>query len=70
MTIFVVWATSYQTQYAPHTEASCAKAAYVRPAGANESFFEAAGRLNGTATTGVKMCKSFVQEWQYGVAIS
>ncbi|KAH3913170.1 hypothetical protein HBI56_086840 [Parastagonospora nodorum] len=70
ITIYVSWATSYQTQYVPHIETSCAKAAYIRPAGANESFFEAAGRLNGTATTGGNMCKSFVQEWQYGVAIS
>jgi hypothetical protein len=69
MTVQISRATSYQTSYAPHSKAACAGAAYSwhRPAGANESFFEAAGRLNATATTPIDMCRSFVEEWQYGV---
>jgi hypothetical protein len=69
MTVQVSRATGYQTGYAPHSKASCAGAAYSwhRPAGANESFFEAAGRLNSTPATPVDICRSFVEEWQYGV---
>ena len=71
-TIYLARATHYQTGYAPHSKGACAGAAYTwhRPAGANESFFEAAGRLNATVATPVDMCRSFAEEWQYGVALS
>jgi hypothetical protein len=69
MTVQISRATHYQTGYVPHSKSYCADAAYSwhRPAGANESFFEAAARLNATVTTPVNMCKSFVEEWQYGI---
>jgi hypothetical protein len=65
-------ATHYQTGSVPHSKASCSGAAYSwhRPPGANESFYETAGRLNTTTATPVDMCKSFVEEWQYGIAVS
>jgi len=72
-TIYLSRATHYQTGYAPHSISACNKgAAYTwhRPAGANESFFEAAGRLNSTVASPKKMCTSFVKEWQYGIALS
>lgn len=71
-TIYVAWATSYQMKYVPHSKALCASAAHSwhRPPGANESFFEAAGRLNATVATPASMCRSFVEEMQYGTAIS
>jgi hypothetical protein len=69
---YMSWTTHYQTGHVPHSKASCKRAAYSwhRPSGGNESFFETAGRLNATVATPVDMCKSFVEEWQYGVAIS
>jgi hypothetical protein len=72
ITVYISLATHYQTGYAPHSKKSCNGAAYdwYKPPGANESFFQAAARLNGTVTTPVRMCRSFVEEWQYGVALS
>jgi hypothetical protein len=69
MAVQISRATGYQTGYVPHSKASCVGAAYSwhRPAGANESFFEAAGRLNSTVATPIAMCRSFVEEWQYGI---
>jgi hypothetical protein len=69
MTVQISRATHYQTGYVPHSKSSCSDAAYSwhRPAGTNESFFEAAARLNATVTTPVNMCRSFVEEWQYGI---
>ncbi|KAH8725845.1 hypothetical protein GQ44DRAFT_615225 [Phaeosphaeriaceae sp. PMI808] len=71
-TVSLSKATHYQTSYAPHSKASCASAAYnwQKPAGVNESFFQAAARLNSTAATPVNMCRTFVEEWQYGIALS
>ncbi|KAF2825984.1 hypothetical protein CC86DRAFT_37335 [Ophiobolus disseminans] len=70
--IYLSRATHYQTSYAPHSKGACAEAAYTwhRPAGVNESFFEAASRLNATVTTAPHMCRSFAEEWQFGVALS
>jgi hypothetical protein len=73
ITIYLSRATHYQTAYAPHSIDACNKgAAYTwhRPPGANESFFEAAGRLNGTVVSPEKMCRTFVSEWQYGITLS
>lgn len=75
MTVYLARATHFQTGFSPHSKGACngfAGAAYTwhRPAGANESFFEAAGRLNSTVATPVKMCRSFVEEWQYGVTLT
>jgi hypothetical protein len=72
-TVYLARATHYQMGYAPHSKGACnAGAAYTwhRPPGANESFFEAAGRLNATVATPVSMCRSFAEEWQYGVALT
>jgi hypothetical protein len=72
MTLYIVRATLYQGGYVPHSKASCADATFSRhrPPDANESFFEAAGRLDATFATPIDMCKSFVTEWHYGLAIS
>lgn len=67
-------ATALQTKYSPHDVDRCKGSPgthnWQRPPGANESFFDAAARLNATSTDSFHMCKSFVQEWQYGIAIS
>jgi hypothetical protein len=70
--VYLAKATHYQTPLIPHSKGSCNNAAYdwAKPPGANESYFEAVARLNGTVTTPVNMCKSFVREWQYGVSVS
>jgi hypothetical protein len=68
--------TSYQTSYNPRNKNECDLDVnpdiydFGRPPGMNESFFQAAARLNGTVTTPEKMCETFVVEWQYGVALS
>lgn len=70
---FIVITTHYQTGYTPHSISHCKGSGahdFQLPPGANESFFDAAARLNATVTTPFKMCKSFVVEWQYGIAIS
>ncbi|KAF2031147.1 hypothetical protein EK21DRAFT_63917 [Setomelanomma holmii] len=72
ITVYLARATNYQTAYVPHSQASCDGAAYDwhRPAGANESFFQVAARLNATVSTPTKMCRTFVEEWQYGITLS
>ncbi|KAF1999891.1 hypothetical protein P154DRAFT_535133 [Amniculicola lignicola CBS 123094] len=65
--------TSYQTPWVPHSIDACRNGGahdWQRPDGANESFFDAAARLNATRTSSFKMCQSFVEEWQYGIALS
>lgn len=76
ITVYISMATHYQTSYVPRNEKACNPDQnpgfydMQRPAGLNESFFEAAARLNGTVTTPKGMCETFVEEWQYGLAIS
>jgi hypothetical protein len=71
-TVYLSMATYYQTGYTFHDKDSCSFDAvqhFQRPPAMNESFWSAAGRLNGTATTSETMCREFVEEWQYGVAL-
>lgn len=71
--IFISIATHHQTGHVPHDIKHCKGSgahSFQLPPGANESFFEAAARLNATATNPFHMCKSFVQEWRYGIVIS
>ncbi|CAO2655360.1 Nn.00g104240.m01.CDS01 [Neocucurbitaria sp. VM-36] len=76
ITAYLSKATHYQASYIPQKIGSCNPDKnpnfhdMLRPAGANESFFEAAARLNSTASTPREMCESFREEWQYGIAIS
>ena len=76
VTVYISIVTHHQTSYVPHDLYVCdpgSNPAFFdlqRPAGANESFFMAAARLNGTVTTPKNMCETFVKEWQYGLAIS
>lgn len=76
ITVYLSIATHYQNGYRPPGESACDPHRndnfhdMQRPAQANESFFEAAARLNATVTTPQKMCESFFHEWQYGVALS
>ena len=72
VTGYMAQATHYQTGYSPHDKGICYHSPNFhdigRPAGANESIFEITARLNATAATPQDMCKTFVKEWQYGVA--
>ncbi|KAJ4362501.1 hypothetical protein N0V83_010595 [Neocucurbitaria cava] len=76
ITRYMSLATHYQHSYSFQNKRHCNPDQnpnfydWLRPAGANESFFEAAARLNATVSTPTKMCEDFVEEWQYGVAIS
>ncbi|PVI05325.1 hypothetical protein DM02DRAFT_96424 [Periconia macrospinosa] len=73
ITAFISSATHVQTSYAPHRVSDCQGSAAFelhRPLGANESFFEAAARLNATVTDPFSMCKSYTVEWQYGLSVS
>ncbi|KAF2635255.1 hypothetical protein P280DRAFT_523345 [Massarina eburnea CBS 473.64] len=66
-------ATHAQTGYSPHRVSQCiwpGAHELQRPPGSNESFFDAAARLNATTTDSFKMCKTFAHEFQYGVAVS
>ncbi|KAF2650870.1 hypothetical protein K491DRAFT_720328 [Lophiostoma macrostomum CBS 122681] len=59
----------FQSIYSPHIEGHCKNAHnWQRPTGANESFFEAAARLN--YGDPVNVCKTYVQEWRWGIAVS
>ena len=74
ITVYLSMATHYQTGYTPHNKHSCSPGPdsalhnLQRPSTSNESFFETAARLN--ATTPERLCDSFYEEWQYGVALS
>jgi hypothetical protein len=71
-TVYLSIATHYQTGYTYRDKDQCSIDAvqhFQRPLGTNESFWSAAARLNSTVTTPVNMCKDFVVEWQYGVAL-
>jgi hypothetical protein len=71
ITVYIAIATHLQTAYTPHHKSHCGDAhSWQRPSNATESFFEAAARLNATATSPEHMCVTFVEEWQYGVSIS
>ncbi|KAF2688305.1 hypothetical protein K458DRAFT_146335 [Lentithecium fluviatile CBS 122367] len=70
---YIAFATHLLAAYSPTSIKSCRGTGahdFQLPPGANESFFDAAARLNASATDSFHMCKSFVQEWQYGVALS
>jgi hypothetical protein len=70
---YIAYATHLLAGYSPTGIDSCRGSGaheFQLPHGANESFFDAAARLNGTATDAFQMCASFVIEWKYGVAIS
>ncbi|KAF2188957.1 hypothetical protein K469DRAFT_564483, partial [Zopfia rhizophila CBS 207.26] len=65
--------TNLQTGYAPHSRDKCAGSGphyWQLTPGTNESFFEASARLNATKTSAGRMCKSYVEEWKYGVTLS
>jgi len=73
ITVFLATATNYQVGYIPLNPKACHDKAGLelqRPIGTNESFFAAAGRLNGTTATSTAMCLEFVEEAQYGVALT
>ncbi|KAG9383541.1 hypothetical protein A1F94_005452 [Pyrenophora tritici-repentis] len=73
LAVFVSMATHYQSAYSPRNNSDCHNPEFPgmqRPPGTNESFFEAAARLNATVSTPTNMCLSFVKEWQYGVTLS
>lgn len=73
LTVYLSRATVHQSGYAPPEMRLCHDMSVFhnqRPLGTNESFFAAAARLNETTTTPIKMCESFVREWQYGVTLS
>ncbi|KAF2264753.1 hypothetical protein CC78DRAFT_543800 [Lojkania enalia] len=65
--------THLQSKYSPDDMDSCTSTGsheWQLPPGHNESFFEASARLNATSTTPAAMCKSYVEEWQYGIVLS
>jgi hypothetical protein len=65
-------ATHYKTGFSPHRKADCRSIRYLpRPAGVNETFFEAATRLDGkTKWEAEYLCMDFVEQWRYGIALS
>jgi hypothetical protein len=70
-TVYLSMATHYQTGYAFHSKGRCSLGAVEqRSLALNESFWFAAARLNETVTSPITICREFVEEWQYGVAIS
>lgn len=69
---YIATATHYQFGFVPLSQKTCATAAYEwhKPNGANETFFQAAARLNATVASPVQMCKDFVQESYFGLVNS
>jgi hypothetical protein len=73
ITVFLSKATHYHFGYKPLTPETCSDPVGLelqRPAGTNESFFAAAGRLNLTMASSTAMCLEFLKEAQYAVALS
>ncbi|KAL1797885.1 hypothetical protein ACET3X_004491 [Alternaria dauci] len=73
ITVFISKAVHYQIGYTPHNLKACHDPVGLesqRPPGTNESFFAAAGRLNGTVASPTKMCVEFVKEMQLGITCS
>ncbi|KAH7370966.1 hypothetical protein BKA66DRAFT_191732 [Pyrenochaeta sp. MPI-SDFR-AT-0127] len=74
--VLLIMATSYQTGYSPHSKRACDPVRNAdfrnmhRPLGTDESLFEAMARLDSLLTTPKRMCETFVEEWQYGIALS
>ncbi|KAH7552218.1 hypothetical protein BM1_09080 [Bipolaris maydis] len=72
ITVYIARVVDYQNGYVPTEKSACNDMSTFynqRPPGTNESFFAAAARLNATATTPTKLCKSFVEERQYGISV-
>jgi hypothetical protein len=60
-----------QTTHQPHTFKACkfgGAETWGVPNG-TESFFTVAGRLNHTVSSAERMCRDYVQEWQYSISI-
>ncbi|KAF2202578.1 hypothetical protein GQ43DRAFT_470795 [Delitschia confertaspora ATCC 74209] len=55
----------------PHSTGACKNggAEKWQVSNGTKSFFTLAGELNSTKATPFKMCKSYVEEWQYGLSI-
>jgi len=73
--VMIAMITNNLTPIVPHSIGACRKGGaenWQRPTEGNMtlSFFSLAAELNATKTTPFKMCKSYVQEWQYGVSIT
>ncbi|OCK79624.1 hypothetical protein K432DRAFT_417213 [Lepidopterella palustris CBS 459.81] len=65
-------ATHLQSAYSPHTYSACRNGGaetWQVPNG-TQSFFTLAGQLNATKTTPETMCRDYVEEWKYGVAMA
>ncbi|KAF2806448.1 uncharacterized protein BDZ99DRAFT_573960 [Mytilinidion resinicola] len=64
-------ALNSQTKHSPHTFGTCkwgGAETWQVPNG-TESFFTVAGRLNSTVASSERMCRDYVQEWKYSMAI-
>ncbi|ORY19569.1 hypothetical protein BCR34DRAFT_134628 [Clohesyomyces aquaticus] len=76
ITVMLAIATHFQTGYVPHSFDGCRgnkSHEFQLPPNTNESFFEIAARLNSTSirkTSPFAMCKSYVEEWQYGLSVT
>ncbi|KAF2468786.1 uncharacterized protein BDR25DRAFT_52970 [Lindgomyces ingoldianus] len=73
VTVMLSIVTRYQAGYAPHDVNRCRGSGshyWQLPPNTTESFFEISARLNATKTSPFQMCKSYVQEWQYGITLS
>jgi hypothetical protein len=70
ITVYVSQAVHYQSVIVPGHKSDCYESGFhrmQRPAGVNESFFEAAARLDGARSKYAEMCVSFVEERKYGI---
>ncbi|KAF2126633.1 hypothetical protein P153DRAFT_81620 [Dothidotthia symphoricarpi CBS 119687] len=68
---YLIVLSSYQINLSPKSKRQCSNVHNLqRPPGANESFFEAAARLNDTTTSAQSMCEDFFEEWVFGAAVT
>lgn len=72
ITTFLGMATYYQTGYSPHHYSTCkwGGAEVWQVPNGTDSFFTVAGALNKTRSSAERMCRDYVEEWKYGVALT
>ena len=62
-------ATGVQSTYVPDLKSRCSHLRADHRFAHTLSFYELAGRLNGTLDSGENMCRAFHEEWAWGIPI-
>ncbi len=60
--------TVMQSSYIPHPKSRCSHLATDHRFNYTSSFYELAGRLNGTQVSGKVICENYHEEWRVTIA--